>query len=565
MPTAGTGPRVRRLAHPDADIRPRALGLPRGRPVLAVFGSAGALDTELAAAVLPVLRAVLAAAARADAVVVTAGADVGVMHLIGLAAESLDGRWPRLVGVAPSGRVAAEDAEPAAGEVRLNVNHDTAVLVPGSKWGEELPALFRAVDAVAGSKRPALALLIGGDDLARAALVDHLGRDRPLLVLAGTGGLADEIAGGKRPATPAQAGLTTSAPAARPTAPGTTAPGTTAPGTAASTAAVPAATPATATPATGFPAAAAPATPDPGTPGGVAVGGSAQADAEVARVTGAAAKVAAAGIAGVKGAAAKVAAVETGAVETGSVPGLAVTDPAAGPTSTPRPAPATGPAPTPAPRPVPAERDDDLAVLVRSGQVAVVHLDEGADKVTAVLRRVLGNRPGAKLHADVPPPAVWPRVRFRAPEPHPVIDPGYVLDYPLLADAIHEANHVVAPVLHECEVAALRARDRARLLTVLAIAAGFGTTVSAASQVWLRDVPWPGVLLAVSGAAAAVLAVVARTGEDPDAQVRAEQLRALYFDHLAAPPAVDDAERAERARELATAVARLRHESVSRT
>jgi hypothetical protein len=344
-----------------------------------------------------------------------------------------------MVGVAPSGRVAAEDAEPADGEVRLNVNHDTAVLVPGSKWGEELPALFRAVDAVAGAKRPALALLIGGDELARAALVEHLGRDRPLLVLAGTGGLADEIAGGGPATAPATAATATIA---------------------------------------------------------------------------------------------------------------AATDDA--------------PVPTSAPQSGSAEHDD-LAVLVRSGQVALVHLDEGADKVATVLRRVLGNRPGAKLHADVPPPAVWPRVRFRAPEPHPVIDPGYVLDYPLLAGAIHEANQVVAPVLHECEVAALRSRDRARLLVVLAIAAGFGTTVFAALQVWLRDEPWPGVLLAVSGAAAAVLAVVARSGEDPDAKVRAEQLRALYFDHLAAPPAVDDAEREERARELATAVARLRHESVSRT
>lgn len=100
---------------------------------------------------------------------------------------------------------------------------------------------------------------------------------------------------------------------------------------------------------------------------------------------------------------------------------------------------------------------------------------------------------------------------------------------------------------------------------VLAIAAGFGTTLSAALQVWLRDEPWPGVLLAVSGAAAAVLTVMARGGEDPDARVRAEQLRALYFDHLAAPPAADDAEREERSRELATSVARLRHESVSRT
>ncbi|MGM1060590.1 hypothetical protein [Saccharothrix sp. Mg75] len=395
------------MAHPDANVRARALGLPRGRPVLAVLGSTAPLDTGLAAAVLPVLRAVLADAARSDAVVVTSGADLGVTHLVGLAAESLEGRWPRLVGVAPSGRVAAEDAEPGEGEARLNANHDTAVLVPGSQWGEEVPALFRVVDAVAGTKRAVLALLVGGGAVARAALVDHLGRDRPLLVLAGTGGLADEVAFG----------------------------------------------------------------------------------------------------------------------------GLG--------------------------------EDDDLAVLVRSGRVAVVHLDEGADKVVAVLRRVLADRPGATLHAPVPPPPVWPALRFREPEPHPVVDPGYVLDYPLLADAIHEANQLVAPALHECEVAALRARERARLLVVLAIGAGFATTVFAALQVWLSAEPWPGVLLAASGAVAAVLAVVARNGEDPDVRARAERLRALYFDHLAAPPAVDEEERAERSRELATAVARYRHEPVS--
>ncbi|MGW4116618.1 hypothetical protein ACWEFJ_37570 [Actinosynnema sp. NPDC004786] len=483
MPTAGTGPRVRRLAHPDADIRARALGLPRGRPVLAVFGSTDALGTDLAAAVLPVLRAVLAAAAKADAVVVTAGADVGVTHLVGLAAESLEGRWPRLVGVAPSGRVAAEDAEPAEGEVRLNVNHDTAVLVPGSTWGEEVPALFRAVDAVAGAKRPVLALLIGGDDRARAALVDHLGRDRPLLVLGGTGALADEIAGGRLRDTPVDR-----------TAP--------ADGEPVRTAAVNAAT-------------------------GAGAAGTVADTAAAKAVTGA-------GAAGT-------------AADTASPEAVAKTEPAGT-------AAGTGTAPD----------HDDLAVLVRSGQVAAVHLDEGPDKVVAVLRRILGNRPGTRPRADVPPPAVWPRLRFREPEPRPVIEPGYVLDYPLLADAIHEANRVVAPALHECEVAALRARERARLLVVLAVAAGFGATVFAALQVWLRDVPWPGVLLAVSGAAAAVLAVVARGGEDPDARVRAERLRALYFDHLAAPPAADDAEREERARELAAAVARCRHESVSR-
>ncbi|MEJ2857745.1 MULTISPECIES: hypothetical protein [unclassified Saccharothrix] len=400
MSTAG--PRVRRLAHPDADVRARALGLPRGRPAVLLLGPSGDLDTDLAASLLPVLRAVLVAAVQRDAAVITAGADAGVAHLTGLAAEALEGRWPRLVGVAPSGRVAVEDAEPGPGEQRLNANHDTVVLVPGSRWGEEVPALGRVVDAVSG-RRPALAVLVGGDDTARPTLVEHLGRDRPLLVLAGTGGLADDIARG-------------------------------------------------------------------------------------------------------------------------------------------------------------ALGDDDLAVLARGGQVAVVHLDEGPDRIVAVLHRVLGSREFAE---PVQPVRVFPRLRFREPARRPVVDPGYVLDYPLLADAIHDANQVVAPVLHEQEVAALRERERARLLVVLAVLAGFATVSFGALQVWLRDVPWPGVLVAVAGAGAAVLTVLARGGENPDARTRADQLRALYFDHLAAPPAATDAERDERSRELATEVARHRHEPVS--
>ncbi len=468
---SNAGPRVRRLAHPDADVRSRALGLSRARPALVLLGPAEVTgtelaDTELAAAVLPVLRAVLAAAAERDAVVVTAGADTGLAHLVGLAAEALDGRWPRLVGVAPSGKV-TEEAEPASGEVRLNANHDTAVLVPGSHWGEEVPALFRVVDAVARTRRPALAVLVGGGDGVRAALVDHLGRGRALLVLAGTGGLADEIAGGK----PARADAS---------------------GAHADSLRVGAKAGAEAGP---YKRAG-----EREQAGGVRVGDDADA--------------------------------ETGAHERAD------------------------------------DREqsaDDLAVLVRSGRVAVVHLDEGPDRVVAVLHRVLGAKPGAAIRAGVAPVEVWPALRFRKPEPHPVIDPGYVLDYPLLADAIHEANQVVAPILHEQEAAALRERERARLLVVAAIAAGFAATASGALQIWLRDEPWPGVLLAVAGAGAAVLAVLARNGENPEAKARAERLRALYFDHLAAPPAADDVERAERSRELATEVARHRHEPVSRS
>ena len=369
--------------------------------MIALYSSGEALSTDLGAKVLPLLRRVVTGR---DAVFITAGADVGVVHLLGVALEAVDGKLPPFVAVAPSGKVVAGEETPADGELALNPNHDVAVLVPGKNWGEETPALFRTVDAITGKRGRVTALLIGGDAVARAQVTAHLGGDRPLVVVAGTGGLADEIAGG----------------------------------------------------------------------------------------------------------------------------GLS--------------------------------EDDDLAVLVRSGTVAVVHLDEGPERVVAALDRTLGAKPVAPL-------TVWPRLRYRAPESVPIIDPGFVVEYPLLADAIHEANRVVAPAVHECDEAAHRERNHARLLIVLAITAGFGATSFGALQAWLGTQAWPGVLVAVTAALAAALVAVSRRYEasedDLSAAHRAESLRALYFDHLAAPLPASDAEREARLQDLVTAVARHRHEPVT--
>ena len=400
MPTAD-GPRVKRLAHPDADVRARSLGLPRGRPVIALFSSGEPLTTELGAEVLPLLRRVVTGR---DAVFITAGADVGVVHLLGVALEAVEGKLPSFVAVAPSGRVVTGEDKPADGEQSLNPHHDAAVLVPGKNWGDETPALFRTVDAVTGKRGRVTALLIGGDAIARAQVTAHLSGDRPLVVVAGTGGLADEIARGT------------------------------------------------------------------------------------------------------------------------------------------------------------LSEDDDLAVLVRSGTVSAVHLDEGPERVVAALDQTLGTKPTPKL-------TVWPRLRYRAPEAVPIIDPGFVVEYPLLADAIHEANRVVAPAFHEVDETAHRERNHARLFIVLAIAAGFATVSFGALQAWLATQAWPGVLVAVSGALAAALVALSRryeaTEDDLSAAHRAEALRTLYFDHLAAPLPVSDAEREARIQDLVNAVARHRHEPVT--
>ncbi|KOV84945.1 DUF4231 domain-containing protein [Nocardia sp. NRRL S-836] len=398
MPNAG-GPTVTRLSQPDADIRPRSLGVPRGRAVISVFGSTEDVETDLAAKLLPVLRSVVVTAARTDAVFVTEGTDRGVVHLLGMALQACEQRWPVVVGVAPSGRVHDRTETSTNGQVALEPNHSVAVVVPGSEWTDATPVRFRAVDAIRG-KKATVALVIGGEN--DAEVVDHLSGDHPLLVIAGTGGLADRIA-------------------------------------------------------------------------------------------------------------------------TGDLTG-------------------------------------DLAVLVRSGKVLVVHADEGPGKVVTALERLLGKE------KPVRPPSIWPKVRYRAPQPRPLVDPGFVVAYPLLADAIHDANQVVAPAFHELDAQAGVEQNRYRLLAVLAIAGGLTTTVFAALQTWLDDTPWPGVLVVTGGAFAAAITIVARKRESLDryltARARAERLRALYFAHLAAPAPATEEERGDRVADLEAAVSDRKHEVV---
>ncbi|WP_089956789.1 HU-CCDC81 and SPOR domain-containing protein [Lentzea xinjiangensis] len=398
MPTAG-GPTVRRLSQPDADIKPKALGLPRGRTVISVFGSTQDVETDLAAKLLPVLRSVVVTAARHGAVFVTEGTDRGVVHLLGLALRACEHRRPVVVGVAPSSKVHDLTETSTNGQVALEPHHSVAVIVPGSEWTDATPVLFRTVDAVRHGK-PVIALVVGGEN--EEEVVDHLGGDNPLLVLAGTGGLADRIA-------------------------------------------------------------------------------------------------------------------------TGDLTG-------------------------------------DLAILVRSGKVSVVHVDEGPAKTVTALERLLGKEKPVK------PPRVWPEVRYRAPQARPLVDPGFVVAYPALADAIHDANQVVAPAFHELDAQADVEQNRYRLMAVLAIAGGLTTTVFGALQTWLKDTPWPGVLVVAGGAFAAVITIVARKRESLDkyltARYRAERLRALYFAHLAAPASGSEQERQDRVADLEAAVSDRKHEVV---
>jgi hypothetical protein len=202
------GPAAIAVLPTPSDTMPEVLsklGIRPYRSVLVLAGGANSLDERL----LPKLtqffgRAVARAAAEAGAVVVDGGTQAGVMALMGEGVASR-GFQSSLLGVAPAGLVAYPGG-PATG-APLEPNHSHFVLVDGSQWGSETRTMYQLVAALAAQggaeplvKEPArnsvptVVLLVGGGAIARNEVVEAVRQQRLVVVVEGSGGVADELA-----------------------------------------------------------------------------------------------------------------------------------------------------------------------------------------------------------------------------------------------------------------------------------------------------------------------------------------------------------------------------------
>jgi hypothetical protein len=187
-----------RLSGDDVDVPLARLGLRRPASVLVVSGTTADLEPKLAESLLPMLAGAVAVAAEHEVAVVTGGTDAGVFHLLGLALSSTALRPRVVVGVAPDGLVTSEGPSgpgPESVEGRVPVAPQLSVLVrvPGDSWGDETAALSAVVGRISGNSR-VVVLLAGGGDVSRRELVEHLAAGRSVVVVAGTGRLADAVA-----------------------------------------------------------------------------------------------------------------------------------------------------------------------------------------------------------------------------------------------------------------------------------------------------------------------------------------------------------------------------------
>jgi hypothetical protein len=158
------------------------VGLTR-RPlaVVLVGGAAGMSEGETETLQRLFVEGLAPLVEEADGLVVDGGTDAGVMRASGRARAQVGGRFP-LVGVLPVELAASAQLEP---------NHSHFVLVPGSRWGDESQWLPRLA-SVLGER--SVCVLAGGGAVARRDLERNRAAGLSVLVLAGSGGLADEVA-----------------------------------------------------------------------------------------------------------------------------------------------------------------------------------------------------------------------------------------------------------------------------------------------------------------------------------------------------------------------------------
>jgi len=125
--------------------------------------------------------------------IIDGGTDAGVMQMIGKARAAASATFP-LIGVAPASKVAVPDtAFLTADRKSVEPNHTHIFLTPGSHWGDESPWLSKIATTLAAST-PSLTLLINGGNVALTEVAESVEAHRPVIVIAGSGRLADEIA-----------------------------------------------------------------------------------------------------------------------------------------------------------------------------------------------------------------------------------------------------------------------------------------------------------------------------------------------------------------------------------
>lgn len=186
------------IVTPGADVLPgeivHALSIPRPGAVILIAGGAAEMDGDVSTHLAPLFsEGVAELAVSLGALIIDGGTKAGVMALTGEGVAARQHRSP-LLGIAPEQNVAYPGKVAALATLTpLDPNHSHFVLVDSAEWGGETETMY-ALARHFSQQSPSVAVLADGGKIAKKELLYNVRQQRPVIVIEGSGRLADEIA-----------------------------------------------------------------------------------------------------------------------------------------------------------------------------------------------------------------------------------------------------------------------------------------------------------------------------------------------------------------------------------
>lgn len=170
----------------------KQLGVHPGPPVIVFMGGAAKMNVEDGVRLERAIHdGVARAAVELEAIVVDGGTDSGTMGMLNTALRERN-HLGLYIGVAP-GSLTRLPNQPSNGHLEsLGDAHTHFVLVEGKNWGDELQSMYALINALA-ERAPSLGILVNGGKGAQDEVEENVSDDRKVVVLEGSGRLADKI------------------------------------------------------------------------------------------------------------------------------------------------------------------------------------------------------------------------------------------------------------------------------------------------------------------------------------------------------------------------------------
>jgi hypothetical protein len=175
------------------------LGLDSDEPVIVLVGGAAGIKDTHAQIINHITGVIANTAEDTGAIIIDGGTKSGVMAAIGNSRLEGNYHFP-LVGVAverlvtyphkPLGKMKDDQSDQIA---PLDPNHTHFVLVPGSNWGDESQWISKLASTLSG-RNPSITILVNGGEISRLDVEHSLNAGREVVVINGSGRLADELA-----------------------------------------------------------------------------------------------------------------------------------------------------------------------------------------------------------------------------------------------------------------------------------------------------------------------------------------------------------------------------------